>query len=91
MAKLFYIVKSEMLTGGVIEAQVVASLRAQAGFANHPAARLIFLEATGAAASKPARAALRHFRAMWPAGRLQLIPYIGRLGNAMPGRALLRA
>jgi glycosyltransferase involved in cell wall biosynthesis len=91
MAKLFYIVKSEMLTGGVIEAQTVASLRAQSEFPGHPSARLIFLEAAGVAASAEARAALRRFREMWPGGRVSVVPYVGRLGNRAPGRALALA
>ena len=91
MAKLFYIVKSEMLTGGVIEAQTVASLRAQAEFANHPPAQLIFLEAAGVALSKPARATLKRFRAMWLAGKIRLVPFVSRLGDDAPGQALALA
>jgi glycosyltransferase involved in cell wall biosynthesis len=89
--KLFYIVKSEMLTGGVIEAQVVASLRAQSRLPEHPAARLMFLEPAGVAMSQAARATLQRFRAMWPEGRMRIVPYVGRLGNNAPGRALALA
>jgi glycosyltransferase involved in cell wall biosynthesis len=91
MAKLFYIVKSEMLAGGVIEAQTVASLRAQAEFANHPPAQLIFLEAAGLAMSRAARASLKRFRAMWPAGKIRLIPFSSRLGDDAPGHSLALA
>lgn len=87
-ARLYSLVQTEMLTGGVIEAQVVAALRAQSRVAGQPATRLLFLEPFAVARSARAREVLAAFRRMWPAGRLSLLPFVSRLGDAAPGRFL---
>lgn len=87
-ARLYSLVQTEMLTGGVIEAQVVAALRAQSRVAGQPATRLFFLEPFAVARSARAREVLAAFRRMWPAGRLSLLPFVSRLGDATPGRFL---
>jgi len=88
MARLYYIVQSEILTGGVIEAQVIASLRAHSEVAGQPETKLIFLESARVAVSKKARATLKAFRAMWPAGQMQIVPFVGRGGDEAPGKFL---
>ena len=89
MPKLFFIVQSEIMTGGVIEAQVIASLRAQSAIAGQPPTRLIFLEAATEARKPDVRATLKKFRRLWPAGQMNLIPFVGRWGSDdAPGRAL---
>ena len=88
MARLYYIVQSEIFTGGVIEAQVIASLRAQSEVAGQPKTKLIFLESARVAVSKKARATLKSFRMLWPEGQMQIVPFVGRGGDEAPGKFL---
>lgn len=89
MPKLFFIVQSEIMTGGVIEAQVIASLRAQCAADGQPPTRLIFLEAAREVRKAAVRATLKKFRGFWPEGRISLVPFVGRWGgDDAPGRAL---
>lgn len=92
MPKLFFLVQSEIMTGGVIEAQVIASLRAQCAADGQPPTRLIFLEAATEVRKPAVRATLKKFRNFWPEGRISLVPFVGRWGgDAAPGRALALA
>jgi glycosyltransferase involved in cell wall biosynthesis len=92
MRKLFFVVRSEMMTGGVIEAQVIASLRAQAETPGQPETRLVFLEAANEVKKTEVRAKFREFQSFWPGGRMSLIPFVGRLGgDEAPGHALALA
>ena len=88
MTRLYYIVQSEMLTGGVIEAQVIATLRAHNRIAGQPPTRLVFLEPARVAYGRAARETLRRFRELWPEGRISLVPFVSRLGEDGTGRAL---
>jgi glycosyltransferase involved in cell wall biosynthesis len=89
MTRLYYVVQSEMLTGGVIEAQVIASLRAHNGVDGHPDTELVFLEPARVAFSRAARTTLAAYRRMWPSGRIRVVPFVGRLGAWAPGAFLL--
>jgi glycosyltransferase involved in cell wall biosynthesis len=89
MKKLFFVVQSEIMTGGVIEAQVIASLRAQCAAPGQPPTQLVFLEAASEVRKPAVRAKFREFQSLWPAGRMSLVPFVGRFGgNDAPGRAL---
>src|SRR5262245_22998646 len=81
MTRLYYVVQSEMLTGGVIESQILAALRAQAAAPGQPPTTLVFLEPLRVAWSRAARRTLRFFRGLWPQGRIVLLPFVGRLGG----------
>ena len=92
MKKLVYVVQSEIMTGGVIEAQVIASLRAQSAAPGQPATRLIFLESASEVRKPNVRAKFKEFKSFWPEGSMSLIPFVGRFGgNEAPGRALALA
>ncbi len=88
MARLYYIVQSEMMTGGVIEAQVIGTLRAHARIEGQPKTKLIFLEAGRVALSRRARATLRKYRSIWPEGDISIVPYVSRLGENSAGKSL---
>lgn len=77
-----------MLTGGVIEAQVIAALRAHSEVMGQPETRIIFLEPARVAFSRRARLTLKAFQKMWPEGNMSLIPYVSRLGENSAGKAL---
>jgi glycosyltransferase involved in cell wall biosynthesis len=87
-SRVFFIVQAEMLTGGVIEAQVVASLRSQSRAAGAPRVTVLFLEPARVAFSAAARRTLRLYRSLWPDGDLRIVPYVGRLGRDGPARFL---
>lgn len=92
MKKLVYVVQSEIMTGGVIEAQVIASLRAQCAAPGQPATRLIFLESASEVRKHSVRTKFKEFKSFWPEGRMSLVPFVGRFGgNDAPGRALALA
>ena len=92
MKKLVYVVQSEIMTGGVIEAQVIASLRAQCAVPGQPATRLIFLESASEVRKPNVRAKFKEFKSFWPEGNMSLVPFVGRFGgNDAPGRALALA
>ncbi len=88
MARLYYIVQSEMMTGGVIEAQVIGTLRAHYGIEGQPKTKLIFLEPARVALGKRARATLGKYRSLWPEGDIAVVPYVSRLGDASAGKSL---
>jgi glycosyltransferase involved in cell wall biosynthesis len=88
MVNLYYVVHSEMLTGGVIEAQVVAALRAHARVSGQPHTKLIFLEPARVAYGAKARDTLQRFRAAWPEGDISIVPYVSRFNGGSPGRFL---
>lgn len=77
-----------MLTGGVIEAQVIASLRAQSQIEGQPQTTLIFLEAARVAFSRQARDTLKAYRRMWPEAKIAVLPYISRWGEAAAAKSL---
>jgi glycosyltransferase involved in cell wall biosynthesis len=85
---LYAVVQNEMLTGGVIEAQVVAALRAHSRVPGQPRTRLLFLEPASVARSERARETLAAYRRMWPEGRISVVPYVSRLGDRSPGAFL---
>ncbi|MEW6212938.1 MAG: glycosyltransferase [Acidobacteriota bacterium] len=88
MARLYYIVQSEMMTGGVIEAQVIGTLRAHSRIEGQPKTKLIFLEPARVALGKRARATLRKYRSLWPEGDIAIVPYVSRLGETSAGKSL---
>lgn len=88
MTRLFYIVQSEMLTGGVIESNVIANLRAQSAIAGQPRTTLLFLEPARVAFSARARETLKLYRALWPGGDIRIVPFVGRLGESAPAISL---
>ncbi len=85
---LYALVQSEMLTGGVIESQVVAALRAHSRVPGQPRTRLLFLEPASVARSARARETLAAYRRMWPEGKISVVPFISRLGDRSPGAFL---
>lgn len=87
-SRLYFIVRSEMLDGGVIEAQVVARLRAQATLLTDTSIKLLFLEPARVAFGAKARRTLRGYRAMWPEGDIAVVPFVSRFGERGVGRAL---
>ena len=82
MTRLYYIVQSEMLTGGVIEAQVVAALRDQSRIAGQPETSLIFLENARVAFGRQARDARKRYRRMWPDAKITVLPFVSRWGQS---------
>jgi glycosyltransferase involved in cell wall biosynthesis len=92
MKKLFFLTQSEIMTGGVIEAQVIASLRAQTATPGQPETRLIFLESASEARKPQVRAKFKEFKSFWPEGRMSLAPFVGRFGgDDAPARSLALA
>jgi glycosyltransferase involved in cell wall biosynthesis len=77
-----------MMDGGVIEAQVIASLRAHSKIKGQPKTRLIFLEPARVAFGSTARKTLKAYRRMWPDGDIKIVPFVSRLGASSPGKFL---
>jgi glycosyltransferase involved in cell wall biosynthesis len=86
--KLVYLVQAEMLSGGVIEAQVIGTLRGHSNLAGQPDTSLVFLEPARVAFGRRARATLSEFRQSWPGAKISVVPYVSRLGAEAPGRFL---
>ena len=86
--RLYYIVQSEMLDGGVIEAQVVASLRDQSRIAGQPKTTLIFLETARVALSRRARDTRKAYRRMWPDSKITVLPFVSRWGQGAAAMSL---
>jgi glycosyltransferase involved in cell wall biosynthesis len=80
-SRVFFVVQNEMLTGGVIEAQVIGSLRAQSRIGDAPPTTALFLEPARVAFSRRARRTLKFYRRLWPEGDIRIVPYVGRLGR----------
>jgi glycosyltransferase involved in cell wall biosynthesis len=86
--KIFYLVQTEMLTGGVIEAQVIGALRGHSRSAGQPETKLIFLEPARVAFGRRARATLGELRRSWPDGKMVVVPYVSRVGPSSAGKFL---
>ncbi len=87
-ARVVYVGLGEILGGGVVASQVVGPARAHARLHPDTDVRVVFLEGGRAVVSRPVRAAIRALRALWPEGRMAVVPYVGRLGRNAPGRSL---
>ncbi len=85
LTRLYYIAQTEMLTGGVIEAQVIGALRGQAAVDGQPRTKLLFLEPARVALGVRVRRVLSAYRSMWPEGKISVVPFVGRLSPASPG------
>jgi glycosyltransferase involved in cell wall biosynthesis len=78
MARLVYVVQSEMYTGGVIESQVVAAMRARSEIPGHPESKIVFLEPHQTFRRSDRRIIMGHYRNMWPTGNFAVAPFVGR-------------
>jgi glycosyltransferase involved in cell wall biosynthesis len=76
-----------MLTG-VVVSQVIAPARAYTAAFPSLEPRIVFLEPARIAIGRRARRRLAALRELWPAARMSLCPYVGRLGEHAPARSL---
>jgi glycosyltransferase involved in cell wall biosynthesis len=90
---VYFVVLNEMMTG-VIASQVIAPARSYAEAFPDLSVRIVLLEPARVFFSRRARARLDELRRIWPAGRVGVYPYIGRLSEFAPAlslKALVRA
>lgn len=80
---VFFIVLNEMFTG-IVPSQVIAPAREYAAAFPDLSVRIAFLEPARVAFSRRAKARLNELSRIWPAGRMQLYPYVGRAGKFSP-------
>ncbi|NUN53286.1 MAG: hypothetical protein HUU06_10950, partial [Planctomycetaceae bacterium] len=80
-----HVVQGEIRDGGVVQAMVVARTRALARLPGMPRFRILFLEPWGTARLPAAREALAAHRALWPEGRMDLVPFVSRMGAGAGG------
>jgi glycosyltransferase involved in cell wall biosynthesis len=85
--KVFFIVVNEMMTG-VIPSQIIAPARAYSSILTDLSISIVFLEPARVALGRKARARIRELRALWPEGKMHLLPYAGRLGEFAPAISL---